>query len=104
MNKRILFLILLIGSMILTSCEEDDICVGEGTPNLTVVFRSDVHTQDVRDTLTMYASDAIDFEKSYLLYDKVVSDSLKLPLGGLNEEIIYYKIQRRSHSVSDIFT
>lgn len=104
MNKRVLFLILLIGSMILASCEEDDICVGEGTPNLTVVFRNDFNTQNLKDTLTIYASNSIDFENSYLLYDKVFSDSLKLPLGGLNEEIIYYKIQRRSNSVSDILT
>ena len=81
--------------MILTYCEEDDICVGEGTPNLTVVFRNDFNTQNLKDTLTIYASNSIDFENSYLLYDKVFSDSLKLPLGGLNEEIIYYKIQRK---------
>lgn len=102
MNKWILIFVLLSGSIILSSCEEDDICVGEGTPNLTVVFRNDFNSQNLQDTLTIHASNTIDFENSYLIYDKVFSDSLKLPLGGLNEEVIYYKIQRRSNSVSDI--
>src|SRR5690625_5693339 len=104
MNKRILFLILLIGSMILASCEEDDMCVGEGTPNLTVVFRNDFNTQNLKVTLTIYASNSIDFENSYLLYAQVFSDCLKLPSGGLNEEIIYYKLHRRINSISDILT
>lgn len=101
MKKWIYIIVLLSLTIITFSCEEDDICVGEGTPSLTVVFRNDFNSENLKDTLTIYASNTVDFENSYLIYDKVFSDSLKLPLGGLNEDVIYYKIQRRSNFISD---
>ncbi|MFA5620358.1 MAG: DUF6452 family protein [Weeksellaceae bacterium] len=86
------------------SCEDDDICVEGSTPNLTVVFRNNLNAANQADTLTIYASANPDFNQQILIYEKVFSDSLKLPLGGLNDQETYFSIQRRSNSTADILT
>lgn len=104
MKKRLIVFGLIFSMALLVSCEEDDVCVGEGTPNLTIVFRDALNSTNKMDSLTIHYSDHIDFDDPVLLYDKVFTDSLKLPLSGLVYEKRYFKIQRRSNSNSDILT
>lgn len=90
---------------VLISCDEDDICVnGEGTPNLTVVFRNNLDSENRMDTLTIYAASTPDFENRDTLYQKFFTDSIKLPLGGLGTSNKYFSIQRRSNEIVDILT
>ncbi|MFA7616816.1 MAG: DUF6452 family protein [Weeksellaceae bacterium] len=96
--------ILMIVPFLLSGCEEDDICIGEGTPNLTVVFRNQLNTENQKDSLTIYRSADIGFEEADTLFEKFFTDSIKLPLAGLNTERVYFKIKRRSNSDSDILT
>lgn len=95
-------LIFVVFSML--ACEEDDVCVGDGTPSMTVVFRDTFNHTNLKDSLTIHFSKTPDFEQSVLLYDKIFSDSLKLPLGGLDTNTVYFKIQRRSNAVADVLT
>lgn len=90
--------------LFLSSCEEDDICIGDGTPNLTVVFRNQFNTENLRDTLSIYRSDTPDFENRDTIYQKFFTDSIKLPLGNLNNNKTYFQIKRRSNSETDILT
>lgn len=101
MKKKILFFGLIVGLFSFISCEEDDVCVGEGTPSLTVVFRDILNAQNLKDSLTIYSADNANFENQTLLYNKAFLDSLKLPLSGLNNEKTYFTIQRRSNSMLD---
>lgn len=95
---------LILGSLSMVACEEDDVCVGEGTPYMTVVFRNSLNNGNAMDSLTIHSSKTLDFEQPVLLYNKVFSDSLKLPLGGLDTEKMYFKIQRRSNPTADVLT
>lgn len=101
MKKGLPILITLFGILSFQSCEDDDVCVGEGTPNMTVVFRDILNDQNLKDTLTIYSADNQNFENAVLIYDKTFTDSIKLPLGGLNSTKTYFKIQRRSNEISD---
>lgn len=104
MKKFALIGSVILGGLFSFSCEEDDVCVGDGTPNLTVVFRDILNQNNLKDTLTIYRANNPDFIDQALVYDKVFSDSLKLPLGGLNQTQTYFKIQRRSNSNFDVLT
>lgn len=104
MKKGILIFSLLFGFFCTQSCEEDDVCVGEGTPYLTVVFRDILNAQNQKDSLTIYSADNINFENPTLVYNKAFLDSLKLPLGGLDTDKTYFTIQRRSNAVADTLT
>lgn len=95
---------LMIVPFLLSGCEEDDICIGEGTPNLTVVFRNQLNTENQKDSLTIYRSADIGFEDADTLFEKFFTDSIKLPLAGLNTDRVYFKIKRRSNTDSDILT
>ncbi|MDD3773150.1 MAG: DUF6452 family protein [Weeksellaceae bacterium] len=102
MKNYFLLIGLLFGSVFFVSCEDDDVCIGEATPAMTVVFRNILNMENQSDTLTIYASPDLNFENSILLYEKIFTDSLKLPLGSLAQSQTYFKIQRRSNEVSDI--
>lgn len=104
MKKIIWVLCAFLGIFSLQSCEEDDVCVGEGTPSMTVVFRDILNSQNLSDTLTIYSSEDINFQNPKLIYQKVFSDSLKLPLSGLDNSKTYFTIQRRSNSALDTLT
>lgn len=104
MKKGFVIFSLLFSFFCTQSCEEDDVCVGDGTPYLTVVFRDILNAQNQMDSLTIYSADNINFDNPTLLYSKVFSDSLKLPLGGLNSNTTYFTIQRRSNAVADTLT
>ncbi|MDD3459479.1 MAG: DUF6452 family protein [Weeksellaceae bacterium] len=104
MKLRQLIPILFCISFLPMGCEEDDICIGEGTPHLTVVFRNIQNTSNQMDTLSIYRSADIGFENSDTIYEKIFTDSIKLPMGGLNDERVYFKIKRRSNVDQDILT
>lgn len=92
----------LLFSFSAVSCEEDDVCVGEGTPYLTVVFKNTLNQENLRDTLLI---ERIDVNQTVL--DTVVwtlTDSIKLPLGGLDESTSYFRIKRRAAGIPDILT
>src|SRR5690606_5787416 len=84
------------------SCEEDDVCVGEGTPYLTVVFRNPLNNGNAIDTLTIIESKTPDFAEPDTIYEKAYTDSIKLPLGGLNNNVSYFNIKKRSSAITDI--
>lgn len=102
MKSVFLFLICLL--FIVTACEEDDICTGGGTPKLTVVFRNQLNTSNMPDTLSIYRSDNIGFENPDTIYQKSFTDSIKLPLGGMNSDKVYFQIRRRSNPDMDLLT
>ena len=102
MKKRFLITGILLTLFALGSCEEDDVCVGEGTPFLTVVFRNPLNNANAADTLTVIESKTPDFADSDTIFEKVYTDSIKLPLGGLDNDISYFKIKRRSNSETDV--
>lgn len=104
MKKPFLITFLLLSIILMISCEEDDVCVGEGTPYLTVVFRNNLNTENYSDTFTIYSSSDENFTDETLLYEEVETDSIKLPLGGLNASQTFFKIQRQSNSDSDTLT
>jgi|SRR5690606_5807608 len=104
MKKRFWVLGLIFCSLWTVSCEEDDVCVGEGTPFLTVVMRNNVGTANLADTLTIEASPTVDFANPDTIYLKVFTDSLKLPLGGLDESQTFFRLRRRSNADRDILT
>lgn len=104
MKKRNLIFGLLIAIGFAVSCEEDDVCVGEGTPFLTVVMRNNIGTENLADTLTIEASPTADFANPDTLYLKAFTDSIKLPLGGLDESQMFYRLRRRSNIERDILT
>lgn len=104
MKKRYLVFGILIPMIFALSCEEDDVCVGEGTPFLTVVFRNNLGTENQSDTLTIEADISSSFENPDTIYLKSFTDSIKLPLGGLDETRTFYRIKRRSNSTTDLLT
>lgn len=103
MKKRILIIGMFFAALFAVSCEEDDVCVGEGTPFLTVVLRYTDETS-VRDTITIQKllSDGITVDTT--LYDRVLTDSIKLPLGGLDESTSYFSIRRKLNGIPDVLT
>lgn len=104
MKRRFWILMVLSGFFAVLSCEEDDICIGEGTPNLTVVFRNNLGNENLKDTLTIEFDRFPDFPDPDTIYRKVFTDSVKLPLAGLNTDKAYYRIKRRSNPVKDVLT
>ncbi len=104
MKKRYLIFGIIIPIIFAVSCEEDDVCVGEGTPYLTVVFRNTLDTENQMDTLTIEASSTVGFENPDTIYLKVFTDSIKLPLGGLDESQTFFRLRRRSNTDRDILT
>ncbi|MET3732643.1 DUF6452 family protein [Moheibacter stercoris] len=104
MKKGILFLGIAIASIFAISCEEDDVCVGEGTPYLTVVFRNNLNQTNFKDSLTIIAANNINFENAVEVLPKTFTDSVKLPLGGLESSATYFQIKRRSNTENDILT
>lgn len=101
---KIKFLIPFCLLFALISCEDDDICVGNGTPNLTVVFRNSLNTANLKDTLSIYSSLNENFENQDTIFEKIFTDSIKLQLNGLNTNQTYFKIKRRSNANSDILS
>src|SRR5690606_19313589 len=99
--KKGFFIFGIIFSFLAVSCEEDDVCVGEGTPFLTVVMRNNVGTANLADTLTIEASASEDFENPDTIYLKVFTDSIKLPLGGLDASQTFFRLRRRSNIERD---
>jgi len=93
-----------ICSILMFSCEEDDVCVGEGTPYLTVVFRNYLNNANLKDSLTIESDATADFTNPDTIYLKTYTDSIKLPLGGLNDDQTFFRIKRRSSSEKDILT
>jgi hypothetical protein len=104
MKKGILIFSLALASVFAVSCEEDDVCVGEGTPYLTVVFRNNLNQSNFKDSLTIHAADNINFENAVQVLPKTFTDSVKLPLGGLNTNVTYFRIKRRSNTQTDVLT
>lgn len=102
MKKRFLIGAIFFSVITVISCEEDDVCVGEGTPFLTVVFRNPLNNANAVDTLTVIESKTPDFADSDTVYEKIYTDSIKLPLGGLDNNISYFKIKRRSNPDTDV--
>lgn len=102
MKKRISILGIILTTIFAVSCEEDDVCVGEGTPYLTVVFKNTLDQENLRDTLLI---ERVDVNQTVL--DTViwtVTDSIKLPLGGLDETTSHFRIKRRAAGIPDILT
>lgn len=85
------------------SCEEDDVCVGEGTPNLTVVFRNSIDDTKLRDSIFIESLNAENVVLDTVLY-WTVTDSIKLPLGGLDETTSYFQIRRKMTGTPDVLT
>jgi len=104
MKKRNIIFGIIVSVIFVVSCEEDDVCVGEGTPYLTVVFRNTLDTENQKDTLTIESDVTADFENPDTLYLKSFTDSIKLPLGGLDETQTFFRIKRRSNAISDVLT
>ena len=104
MKKRFLILGIIFCSAWAISCEEDDVCVGEGTPFMTVVFRNFQNNANLTDSLTIIASKTPEFSEPDTVYYKELTDSVKLPLGGLDDDISYFKIRRRNSSLDDVLT
>jgi hypothetical protein len=102
MKKRFLIAAIFFSIITLISCEEDDVCVGEGTPFLTVVFRNPLNTVNYADSLSIFESKTPDFTDADTIYYKEITDSVKLPLGGLNDDVSYFKIMRRSNPDTDV--
>ena len=95
---------LIFCSLWAVSCEEDDVCVGDGTPALTVVFRNYLNSSNLMDSLTIEADNTAEFTHPDTVYEKAFTDSVKLPLGGLNDNRTFFRIKRRSNSEKDILT
>jgi hypothetical protein len=104
MKKGFLFFGLALASLFAVSCEEDDVCVGEGTPYLTVVFRNNLNQINFKDSLTIHAADNMDFENAVQVLPKTLTDSVKLPLGGLESDVTYFQIKRGNNTQTDILT
>lgn len=104
MKKRFLILGIILCSFWAISCEEDDVCVGEGTPYLTVVFRNYLNNSNLQDSLTIESDLTADFPNPDTIYLKAFTDSIKLPLGGLNDDKTFFRIKRRSSTEQDILT
>lgn len=102
--KKLIFAVVIFSGIFAVSCEEDDVCVGEGTPYLTVVFRNNLGTQNLRDSLTIESADNIEFNDAVLVLPKTFTDSVKLPLGGLDDSQTFFRIKRRSNPQTDILT
>jgi len=103
MKKGFFVLGIIFFSLWAVSCEEDDVCIGEGTPYLTVVFRNYLNNVNLKDTLTIESDLTADFSDPDTIYLKTYTDSIKLPLGGLNDNQTFFRIKRRS-STADILT
>ncbi len=103
MKKRILILGIVFTAIFAVSCEEDDVCVGEGTPYLTVVTRNAAEQTNLIDSLLIERIDANNAAID-TLYSWTVTDSIKLPLGGLDESVSYFRIKRRASGIPDILT
>jgi len=103
--KKIHFLLSFIFIATFTvSCEEDDICLGgEATPALTVVIMNAETNKRQADSLYIDLVDQ-NFENPIILYEGILSDSLKLPLGTLDQTSSYFKIKRKKNGVSDNLT
>lgn len=104
MKKRILILGAIFAALFVVSCEEDDVCVGEGTPYLTVVFRNLQTQENLSDSLYV---DKLNEDMTTVdtpLYIGSYTDSIKLPLGGLNESVNYFRIKLRTTGQADILT
>lgn len=104
MKKNILLFGLIFASLFAISCEEDDVCVGEGTPFLTVVFRNNLNQTNFKDSLTIHAADNIEFNNAIEVLPRTFTDSVKLPLGGLESNVTYFKIKRNDNEQSDVLT
>lgn len=104
MKKGILFGGIVISSIFAISCEEDDVCVGEGTPYLTVVFRNNLNQVNYKDSLTIHAANNSDFNNAVEVLPKTFTDSIKLPLGGLEDNVTYFKIKRGNNEQTDVLT
>lgn len=103
--KKIYWIIgIVLMSIFAVSCEEDDVCVGEGTPYLTVVFRNNLNQTNYSDSLTIHAADNLEFNNAIEVLPKTFTDSVKLPLGGLDNSVTYFKIKRRSNEQTDVLT
>ncbi len=94
----------MVSAIFAVSCEEDDVCVGEGTPYLTVVFRNYLNNANLMDSLTIESDSDVDFTNPDTIYLKTYTDSVKLPLGGLNDDKTFFRIKRRSSNEQDLLT
>lgn len=105
MKKRILIVCMIFTALFAFSCEEDDVCVGEGTPYLTVVFKNTIGDVNLTDTIIIQKFLA-DGQTLDTIFGTQVgfTDSIKLALGGLNESTSYYQIRRRTTGIPDILT
>lgn len=103
MKQRNLIFGLIISMIFAVSCEEDDVCIGEGTPYLTVVFRNIQTQQNSVDTLFVEKLDQ-NLENPDTLYTWALTDSIKIPLGGLDESVSYFRIKKRASAIPDTLT
>lgn len=95
---------ILFSMIAVSSCEEDDVCLGsEGTPQMTVVFKSIYTQQNQSDSLYIDLVDT-NLENPINIYNGVYSDSLKLPLGVLENSNSIFRIKRRSYGLEDYLT
>lgn len=87
------------------SCEEDDVCVGEGTPYLTVVFKNTLDNENLTDTIIIQKllSDGQTVDTTYAS-SRAFTDSIKLALGGLDETTSYFQIRRKMTGTPDVLT
>jgi|SRR5690606_38942426 len=103
MKKRFWVLGLIFCSLWAVSCEEDDVCVGEGTPFLTVVFKNSIDENNLTDSIFIESLGQGD-EVLGTVIPWAVTDSIKLPLGGLDDNTSRFRIQRKSAGIPDILT
>lgn len=105
MKKRILIIGMIFAALFAVSCEEDDVCVGEGTPYLTVVFKNIIGDVNFTDTIIIQKllADGQTLDTTFVT-QRIFTDSIKLALGGLDESTSFYEIRRRTTGIPDILT
>ncbi len=84
--KRYSALILFLSSLLLNSCEKDDICVLPTTPKLIIRFYDNSDPENTKEvenlTVSVEAADSA-------IYDGVTTDSIAIPLDVNSTQTIY---------------
>lgn len=84
--KRYSALILFLSSLLLNSCEKDDICVLPTTPKLIIRFYDNSDPENTKEvenlTVSVEAADST-------IYDGVTTDSIAIPLDVNSTQTIY---------------
>ena len=94
MTKKTLFFLLSL-SFFITSCEKDDFCSEATTPKLIITFY-DAEAPSERKTLPIY----VWAEGKENIYEKVVTDSIAIPLNTQTNQTKYYM---SNQTIEDFF-